>query len=114
MNLGPPPTDADKQETPVVKELRLLAFERMADKLEHPPPQKKCQRIRPQAVNKDAGEKQDKRNQNRRYPKGVADAVYRVLMARGILRHPLFVATAAQHGESMIHPEPEPGSPMLG
>ena len=34
--LGPPPTDADKQEAPVAEELRRFALEGMADELEKP------------------------------------------------------------------------------
>jgi hypothetical protein len=36
VNLGPPPADADEQETPVAKEFWRLAFEGMADELENP------------------------------------------------------------------------------
>src|SRR5271167_304292 len=98
VNFGPPPTHADKQETPIVKELRIFAFEGMADELEGPSHKEKPKRVEPQPVNEDGSEEQGQRNQNRRYPQGVADAVYRVLMAGGILRHPLFIAAAAQHG----------------
>jgi hypothetical protein len=35
----------------------------------------------------------------------VAKPVYGVLMAGGVLRHPLLVSATAQHGEVMIHPE---------
>ncbi len=34
VDLGPPPSHADKQETPVLKKLWRLTFERMAHKLE--------------------------------------------------------------------------------
>jgi hypothetical protein len=33
----------------------------------------------------------------------MAHSVHRVLMAAGILRNPLFVSAAAQHGDLMIH-----------
>ena len=33
----------------------------------------------------------------------MAYAVYGMLMAAGILRDPLFVSAAAEHGHSMIH-----------
>ena len=120
MNLGPPPTHSDKQETPVVKELRLFPLERVPDELEHPSHKEKHKSIEPQPVNKDAREEQNKRNQNQRYPQRMAYPVYWMLMAAGILRDPLFVrarfvGTAAQHGDLMIHgwprklPDPMPG-----
>jgi hypothetical protein len=103
VNFGPPPADADKQETPVVKELRLFTLEGMADELEGPSHKEKRERVGLEAVNKDAGDEQNERKQDCRYPQGMADTVYRVLMAGGVLRNPLFVGAVAQHGESMIH-----------
>jgi hypothetical protein len=37
VNLGPPPPDADEQESPVAKKLRWLALESVADELKNPP-----------------------------------------------------------------------------
>ena len=103
MNLGPPPTHTDQQETPVVKELRLFVLEGVADELQCPSRQKKHKRINPQPVNENADKEHGERNQNRRYSQGMAYPVHRVLMAAGILRNPLFVSAAAQHGDLMIH-----------
>src|ERR1700674_3825143 len=103
VNLGPPPAHADKQETPVVKELRLFALERVAYELERPSHKEKQKRIKPQPANEDASEEQGERKENCRYPQGMAYAVYWVLMAAGILRDPLFVGAAAKHGDLMIH-----------
>ena len=103
MNLGPPPTHADKQETPVVKELRLFVFEGVADELQCPSRQEKDKSIKPQPVNENAEKEQAERNQNGRYPQGMAYPVHRMLMAAGILRNPLFVSAVAQHGDLMIH-----------
>ncbi len=86
-----------------MKKFRLLVLECVADELEHPPQQEKHNRIKPQPMNEDTHEEEADRNQNRRNPKGVADPVYRVLMAARILRDPLFVSAAAQHGDSIIH-----------
>src|SRR5271155_3599653 len=64
MNFGPPPTHADEQETPVVKELRLFALEGMADELEGPSGEKERKCVAPQPMNKDAGEQQSQRKEN--------------------------------------------------
>jgi len=64
MNLGPPPAHADKQETPILKELRLFALKRVADKLKHPSHNKQPKCIKPQAVNEDTSEEQGERNEN--------------------------------------------------
>lgn len=37
VDLSPPPTHTDEQETPVVNELRWFALKSVADKLESPP-----------------------------------------------------------------------------
>jgi hypothetical protein len=103
MNLGPPPAHADKQETPVMKKLRLFALKGVADELERPSHKKKPERIKPQPVNEDACEEQGERNQNCRYPQRMAYAVYRMLMAAGILRDPLLISASAQHSGLMIH-----------
>jgi hypothetical protein len=71
-NLGPPPAHTDKQETPVVKELRFLVFERVANELESPSRNEKYKGIQPQPVNQDASQEQGERNQNSRYPQGMA------------------------------------------
>ena len=103
LNLRPPPAHADKQETPVVKELRLFVFEGVADELQCPSRQKKDKRVKPQPVNENAEKEQAERNQNGRNPQGMANPVHRMLMAAGILRNPLFVSAAAKHGDLMIY-----------
>ncbi len=103
MNFGPPPAHADKQEAPIVKKLRLLALEGMADELERPSRKEKHKCVNPQAVNEDGPEEQRKRNQNCRNPQGVAYPVDRVLMAAGILRDPLFIRAVAEHSDLMIY-----------
>jgi hypothetical protein len=103
VNLGPPPTDADKQETPVVKKLELFVLEGVTDELQCPSRQKKHKRIKPEPVNKNAEKEKTERNQNGRYPQGMAYPVHWVLMAAGILGNPLFVSASAQHGDLMIH-----------
>ena len=86
-----------------MKELGLFALERVADELKRPPHKEKRKRIKPQPVNEDAPDEQCQGDENRRYAKRMADPVYRVLMAVGILRDPLFGRAIAQHGELMIH-----------
>jgi len=91
MNLGPPPAHADKQKSPVVKKLRLFALKSMADELQRPSQKEKRKCIEPQPMNEQTPSEQGDRNQNRRYPQGMAYPVYRVLMADRILRDPLFI-----------------------
>jgi hypothetical protein len=81
-----------------VKELGFFALEGMADELERPSQKEKRERVGPQPVDEDADEKQSKRKQNCRDAESVAKPVYGVLMAGGVLRHPLFVGATAQHG----------------
>jgi hypothetical protein len=78
-------------------------LEAVADELKCPSQKEQRKPINPQPVNKDACEEQGERNQNGRYPQGMAYPVDRVLMAAGISRDPLFVCTAAEHGDLMIH-----------
>jgi len=91
-----------------VKKFRLLTLESMADELEGPSHGEQRERIKPQSVNEDGSEEQPDRNQNCGNPQGMAYPVYRVLMAAGILRDPLFVrarfvGVSAKHGDLMIY-----------
>ena len=108
VNLGPPPAHPDKQESPIVKKFRLFALERVADELEGPSRDEKHKRIKPQSMNDDGPEEQYDRQQNCRNTHGMEYPVYRVLMAAGILRDPLFVrtrfvGTVAEHGDLIIY-----------
>ena len=95
MNLGPPPTHAHEEKSPVTKELRGLAFESMADELKNPAGHKQPERIQPQPMVEDAGNKDGNRKQNGRNPQCMAEAIDRVLMTRGILGNPLLAAASA-------------------
>ncbi len=95
MNLCPPPADADEEEAPVRKKFWGLAFEGMADELENPSNDKEGEGIGPQAMNEDAGKKKWDGEQNRRYAQRVAEAVYGMLMAAGVLCNPLLVGAVA-------------------
>jgi hypothetical protein len=66
VDLSPPPADADEQETPVVEEFRRLALEGVADELENPSHEEQSQRVQPQPVEEDAGNKNWDREQDRR------------------------------------------------
>jgi hypothetical protein len=55
LDLGPPPTDAHEQETPVAKEFRGFAFEGVADELEKPSEEEKTESVGPEAMDEDAG-----------------------------------------------------------
>lgn len=95
VDLCPPPSDAHEEKTPVVKKFGRLAFEGMTDELEGPPDQEQGERIEPQAVVEDTGDKKGRREQDGRNAQRMADAVHRMLMAGGILRDPLLVGASA-------------------
>ncbi len=71
MDLRPPPTYPDEQETPVLEELRRFALEGVPDKLEHPSKDEQSQPIPPQAVEEYAPEKKWEREQDSRNAQGV-------------------------------------------
>ena len=102
MDLSPPPADADEQEPPVVEEFRRLALEGVADELENPSDEEQTQRVKPQAVEEDAGCKKRDREQDGRDTQRVTHAVHRVLMTGTVLRNPLLVGASAQHAEDDI------------
>ena len=95
VDLGPPPADADEEETPVLKKFGRFAFEGMADELEDPSQDKETESIGPQAMNKDGAEKNQDGNQNGRDAKSMAGPVYGMLMAGGVLCDPLLVGAVA-------------------
>ena len=95
MYFGPPPAQAYEEKTPVVKELRLFAFEGMPDKLENPAEDEQAGGIRPKSVKENAGKRDRERKKNSGDAQCVADAVDWVLMAGGILGDPLLVGTVA-------------------
>jgi len=56
VDFGPPPADADEEESPVVKKLRRLAFKRVADELKPPSENKQGQRDIPEAVREESSD----------------------------------------------------------
>ena len=78
-----------------MKEFGWLAFKGVADELEDPSDHEQSQRVGPQAMEEDAGEKNGDRDHNRRNAEGVADAIDGVLVAAGVLRDPLFAGAVA-------------------
>ena len=54
-DFSPPPADADEEESPVVEELGLFAFEGVADELEDPSDEEKGQGVGPEAMDEEAG-----------------------------------------------------------
>ena len=85
-----------------MKKFRRLAFEGVANKLEDPSQEKQRQRVHPQAVIEDAGDKQGNRQQDGRYTQSVTRAIYRMLMTGAILRDPLLIGASAKHAEDNI------------
>ena len=106
MDLRPPPTYANEQEAPVVEELRRLAFEGVADELEDPSQDKEAKSIGPKAMDKDAANKKQQRNQDGRDTQRVARPINGMLVAGRILLDPLLVGAVTQHGEGMIQRRP--------
>ena len=96
-DLGPPPAEADEQESPVAEEFWRLAFEDVTDKLQNPSQHEQSQRVEPQAMYEEAGEKYSKRDDNRRDTEGMAEAIDRVLVAARVLSNPLLAGAVSWH-----------------
>ena len=84
-DLCPPPADADKEKTPVLEKLRGLAFEGVANELKNPSEDEQGERVGPQAMEEDAGDKKWDREQDGRDAQRVTRPVYGVLVAGGVL-----------------------------
>lgn len=78
-----------------MEEFWRLAFEGVADELENPSGEEKTERVGPQAVDEDAGEKKREREQDGRDAQGMAGAVHRMLVAGGVLGDPLLAGSIA-------------------
>jgi hypothetical protein len=94
-DFGPPPADADEEESPVAEEFRWLAFEGVADELEDPSEHEQRQRVKPQAMEEESSDGDCDRDQDRGNAEGVAGAIDRVLMAGRVLGDPLLVGAVA-------------------
>lgn len=97
VDLGPPPTNANKEKSPVLQELRRLAFKRVPDELEDPADDKERDSIHPKPMSKKSDYEHSKGDQDQRNAAGMAQAVDRVLVASRILRDPLLVAESTEH-----------------
>src|SRR5579863_8525230 len=86
-----------------MKELRFFVLKCMSDELQRPSHQKKRQTINPQTMNEYGRDEYGERKQNCRDTQRMAYPVYRMPVAAGILRDPLFIGAAAEHGHPMIH-----------
>ncbi len=78
-----------------MEKFRRLSLKGVADELENPSDEEQSQRVQPQPVEEDAGDKQRAREQDGRDPQGVAHPVHRMLMTGSILRDPLLVSASA-------------------
>lgn len=95
VNFGPPPADADEEESPVAEELRGLAFEGVADELEDPAEDEEGEGEPPETVEEESGGEDGDRKQNRGNAEGVAEAVDGMLMAGRVLGDPLLAGAVA-------------------
>ena len=102
VDLGPPPADADEQESPVAEEFGRLAFKGVTDELEDPSEREQRQRVKPQPMIEKSDEEDPNRNQNGRNAKGVAEAIDGMLVTARVSRDPLLIAISAQHADKMI------------
>jgi hypothetical protein len=98
LNLGPPPANADEEESPIFEELRGFALEGVADELKNPSQDEQQQCENPQTVEEDAGEEDYERRKNQGDAERVTGAVYRVLMTGGVPCNPLLRCASAKHG----------------
>ena len=97
VDLGPPPAHADEKKSPVVEELRWLAFKGVPDELQQPSQNKQRERPPPKAVTDKSSCKHGQREQDGRDPVGMTNTVDRVLVASLVLCDPLLAALSAEH-----------------
>lgn len=102
-----PPTQPNKQEPPVMQELRGLPFDRVPEKLQNPAHDKNHQGDSPESRHRDSHQEQGNRERDQRNAERVAEAVHRVAMAACVLRDPFVSRPAAQH-ESLLSAEISP------
>ena len=103
LDLGPPPADANEEEAPVGKKFWRLAFKGVADELENPSQDEQSQRVGPETMEEEAGEKNYEREHNGWDAQSVAGAVHGMLVTGSVLRDPLLAGAVAQHGGRIIH-----------
>jgi len=97
VNLGPPPSHADEQESPVLEELRRLPLKGMTDELKDPSGDEQNQRVPPQPVAQKSGGEEREREKNEWDTVGMAKPVDGMLVASGIFRDPLLAANSTKH-----------------
>src|SRR5262245_56599797 len=95
-NLRDPPAKTHEQKTPVVKELRPLPLEGVAEELQCPSDQKQGGRQQPRPGREPCDREPPNRNDDEWDAERVAETVDRMLMAGRVLRDPLF-GRAAPH-----------------
>ena len=91
VDLGPPPADADEEESPVAEKFGGLAFKGVADELENPSADEQCEREDPEAMEEESGGGDGDGEQNSGDAEGVADAIHRMLVTGGILGDPVLI-----------------------
>ena len=82
-----------------MEELGALAFEDVSDEPECPSEDEKSNGVEQDFSDEDARDEEKERDDDEGDSEGVTEAVYRMLMARCILRDPLFTGASAEHGE---------------
>lgn len=80
-----------------MEELRRLALEGVADELEDPANHEQRKSVEPQAMYEGGGNENGDRKKNKRNAEGVAETIYGVLMAGGVLRDPLLAGAIPEH-----------------
>jgi hypothetical protein len=94
-NFGPPPADADQEESPVVEEFGRLAFKGVADELEDPSDDEERQGDEPEAMKEEAGDEDGYGDDDEGDAERVAEPIDGMLVAARVLRDPLLAGASA-------------------
>src|SRR5437899_1278145 len=97
-HLRHPPAKPDEEKPPVVKELRRLPLECVADELKDPTDDEHGEGPLPQPENRERGDEHGERHHDQRDAERMAHPVDRVLMARRVPGDPLVGRAISEHG----------------
>src|SRR5690606_33571180 len=91
-----PPSQTYEKEAPILKKLRRLAFEIVADELKDPTDHEECRGYHPKPAHKKTELHHQDRDRDHRYPHAVRQPIYGVLVALCVFLDPL-IPTASSH-----------------
>jgi hypothetical protein len=93
-HLGPPPTHAYKQKTPILKELRSLVLKGVTNELQKPAKDEESGGKHPERMIENSGHGKRQREHDQRNAKAMAESIDRMGMAACVLRDPLFAGAS--------------------